>query len=78
MAITAAASTRGIDAIEARVPNLDKPLTMIRSDDLRALLAFARAGIAYAESMDTRRHIAQQLEDRTVFVRAAKALRDGA
>lgn len=66
--------TPALDAIEARVSDMDRPLTMVRSDDLRALLDFARAGMEFTAAIQERAGVAGHLEARTKFVCAARHL----
>ena len=65
-----------LEAIKARVPDLDRPLTMVRSDDLRTLFDLAEAALEFADVIDSRAGAAVQLDARSRFVRACRPLRD--
>lgn len=60
---------------EVRV-ELDRPLTMVRSDDLRTLFDLAEAALEFADVIDSRAGAATHLEARSRFVRACRPLRD--
>jgi hypothetical protein len=68
---------KGLDEIESRLTDMDRPLTTVRTDDLRTLISACRAAGEFAEACERQRAIHHWLEARTKFMRALRPLRDG-